>query len=39
MESILSRITAPVDEHQEGEHFWTYLGSSQFVMGFNLEEA
>lgn len=39
MESILSRITAPVDEHQEGDRFWTYLESSQFVVGFYLEEA
>ena len=26
---------APVDDYQEGEHFWTYLGSSQAVK-FNL---
>lgn len=31
-----TEIIAPVDEHQEGDHFWRYLGSSQSVK-FNLK--
>ena len=26
-----TEVVPPVDEHHEGEHFWTYLGSSQAV--------